>query len=76
MPHDGSIQSLYGVGLRIEDVSSQGNEAPQEVKLQLGRGVDRLNATIADLRNYVLGLRPIRGSDRPLRESLPTLAGG
>ena len=72
--HDGAIQSLYGLGLLIEDASSQVNEAPQEVKLQLGRGVDRLNATIADLRNYVLGLRPIRGSDRPLRESLPTLA--
>jgi len=36
--------------------------------------VDRLNASIADLRNYVLGLRPIRGSDRPLTKSLPTLA--
>ena len=36
--------------------------------------MDRLNAAIADLRSYVLGLRPIRGSDRPLRESLTTLA--
>jgi signal transduction histidine kinase len=38
------------------------------------RAVDRLNAAIADLRGYVLGLRPVRGSDRPLTESLPTLA--
>jgi signal transduction histidine kinase len=38
------------------------------------RAVDRLNAAIADLRGYVLGLRPIRGSDRPLTESLATLA--
>ncbi|HEV2009605.1 MAG TPA: GAF domain-containing sensor histidine kinase [Candidatus Limnocylindria bacterium] len=72
--HDGVIQSLYGLGLLIEDASSQVDTAPQDAKAHLGRGVDRLNAAIADLRNYVLGLRPIRGSDRPLRESLPTLA--
>ena len=72
--HDGAIQSLYGLGLLIEDAVSQIDSAPGEAKTQLGRAVDRLNAAIADLRNYVLGLRPIRGSDRPLRESLPTLA--
>ena len=38
------------------------------------RAVDRLNAAIADLRSYVLGLRPVRGSDRPLTESLRNLA--
>jgi signal transduction histidine kinase len=72
--HDGAIQSLYGLGLLIEDASAQVDTSPQDAKLQLGRGVDRLNAAIADLRSYVLGLRPIRGSDRPLHESLPTLA--
>ena len=72
--HDGAIQSLYGLGLLIEDAAAQVDTAPQDVKAQLARAVDRLNAAIADLRNYVLGLRPIRGSDRPLGESLPTLA--
>lgn len=72
--HDGAIQSLYGLGLLIEDASAQVDTAPAEAKAQLARSVDRLNAAIADLRNYVLGLRPIRGSDRPLRESLRTLA--
>ena len=71
--HDGAIQSLYGLGLLIEEASSQVDTAPREAKVQLGRAVDRLNAAIADLRSYVLGLRPIRGSDRPLRESLHTL---
>jgi signal transduction histidine kinase len=72
--HDGAIQSLYGLGLLIEDASSQVDNAPHDAKAHLGRAVDRLNAAIADLRSYVLGLRPIRGSDRPLRESLATLA--
>jgi signal transduction histidine kinase len=71
--HDGAIQSLYGLGLQLENVAERVDTAPQDAKAQLGRAVDRLNAAIADLRNYVLGLRPIRGSDRPLSESLPTL---
>lgn len=72
--HDGAIQSLYGLGLLIEDASAQVDTAPKAARVQLGRAVDRLNAAIADLRDYVLGLRPVRGSDRPLRESLPTIA--
>ena len=72
--HDGAIQSLYGLGLLIEDASAKVDTDPEEAKSQLGRAVDRLNAGIADLRSYVLGLRPTRGSDRPLRESLPDLA--
>ena len=72
--HDGVIQQLYGLGLLIEDASEQVRTAPEDARTQLGRAVDRLNAAIADLRNYVLGLRPVRGSDRSLRESLPNLA--
>jgi len=72
--HDGAIQALYGLGLLIEDASAQIDSTPHDAKVHLGRAVDRLNAAIADLRSYVLGLRPIRGSDRPLRESLATLA--
>lgn len=71
--HDGAIQQLYGLGLQLEDASARVDTAPEETKAVLGRAVDRLNAAIADLRSYVLGLRPIRGSDRPLAESLPTL---
>jgi signal transduction histidine kinase len=72
--HDGAIQSLYGLGLQLELAAEQVDTAPQEAKERVSRSVDRLNAAIADLRNYVLGLRPIRGSDRPLAESLPILA--
>ena len=72
--HDGAIQSLYGLGLLIEGAAEQIETAPRDARTQLSRAVDRLNAAIADLRSYVLGLRPVRGSDRPLHESLPTLA--
>jgi signal transduction histidine kinase len=72
--HDGAIQSLYGIGLLLEDAAENVDRSPAAVREQLLRAVDRLNAAIADLRNYVLGLRPIRGSDRPLAESLPIVA--
>lgn len=72
--HDGAIQSLYGLGLLLEGAADQIEREPVEARAVLIRAVDRLNGAIADLRGYVLGLRPIRGSDRPLAESLPTLA--
>lgn len=72
--HDGAMQSLYGVGLMIEDVGERLAASPDAAQEQLGRAIDRLNSTIQDLRGYVVGLRPIHGSDRPLSESLPTLA--
>lgn len=72
--HDGVMQSLYGVGLLLEDVAARLAEEPEEAKAQLFRSVDRLNAAIADLRGYVVGLRPITATDRPLSESLALLA--
>ena len=72
--HDGAIQSLYGLGLTLEDAAERVAKEPTAAREAVLRAVDRLNAAIADLRSYVLGLRPVRGSDRPLTESLPTLA--
>lgn len=72
--HDGAIQSLYGLGLLLEGAAERIERDPAAAREVIVRGVDRLNAAIADLRSYVLGLRPVRGSDRPLTESLPTLA--
>jgi signal transduction histidine kinase len=72
--HDGVMQSLYGVGLLLEDVAERLSEDPERSKAQLMRSVDRLNAAIADLRGYVLGLRPIAASDLSLEESLSLLA--
>ncbi len=72
--HDGVMQSLYGVGLLLEDVAARVDSEPPGVKDQLWRSIDRLNAAIADLRGYVLGLRPVQASDQPLTESLLLLA--
>lgn len=71
--HDGAIQSLYGIGLMLEDSAARLAAEPDASRRTLERAVDRLNATIADLRSYVLGLAPVRASDRPLRESVAEL---
>ena len=70
--HDGAMQSLYGVGLLLEDAAEK--LPSQEARPTIERAVELLNATIAEMRRYVMGLRPIRGAERPLSESLPTLA--
>jgi signal transduction histidine kinase len=72
--HDGVIQSLYGISLQLEDAAERVRSEPGSARKTIDRTVDRLNASIADLRSYVLGLRPVHGSDRPLSESLRTLA--
>ncbi len=72
--HDGAMQSLYGVGLLLEDASERLPMDASESRGTIDRAVDLLNGTIAEMRRYVMGLRPIRGAERPLSESLPTLA--
>jgi signal transduction histidine kinase len=72
--HDGVMQSLYGLGLLLEDVADRVGDEPDYAKSQLGRAVDRLNAAIADLRGYVVGLGAVQASDKPLTESLALLA--
>ncbi len=72
--HDGVMQSLYGVSLLLEDIADRIDAEPEHAKTQLHRSVDRLNAAIADLRGYVLGLRPVQASDQPLTQSLALLA--
>ena len=72
--HDGVMQSLYGVGLLLEDVAERLDEEPEQSKRQLWRSIDRLNASIADLRGYVIGLRPVEAANQPLGESLAMLA--
>ena len=72
--HDGAIQSLYGIALQLEEAADRIEREPSAARDVLARSVDRLNAAIADLRSYILGLRPLRSSDRPLTESLPAIA--
>ena len=56
--HDSVIQSLYALGLRLENVVRTTNDIPGQVADQLSYSVDKLDEVIRDLRNNILGLNP------------------
>ena len=56
--HDGIIQSLYAVTLSLEDVEDLMAEDPAEARARVDRAIDSVHASIRDIRNFVLGLRP------------------
>lgn len=56
--HDGIIQSLYAISLSLEDVPEMMADDTHEAVSRVDRAIDSLNAAIADLRQFVVGLRP------------------
>ena len=79
--HDGIIQSLYAVGLSLEDVPELVRDDPDEVERRVERAIDSLHLTIRDIRNFIFGLRPellerddapSTGSSRSSRSSATT----
>jgi signal transduction histidine kinase len=72
--HDGIIQSIYAVGLTLEDVQYQVAGEAEEVKTGLVQAIAGLNDVIRDIRNYILDLRPQRFQGRDLAEGLAELA--
>ncbi len=56
--HDGVIQSIFGVGLSLENVYLLMDEEPRKAKEGIKQAIDGLNQSIRDLRTYILDLRP------------------
>ena len=56
--HDGVIQSIYGLGLSLENALLSLNEDSTEAKVRVQGAIDGLNQVIRDLRAYVLDLKP------------------
>jgi signal transduction histidine kinase len=56
--HDSIIQSLYAIGLSLEDVADLMSEDPTEAKARVERAIDALNTAIGEVRNFIFGLRP------------------
>lgn len=58
--HDGVMQSVYAVGLALENVLFLLSEDRNRARKELERSMTRLNDTIQDIRGYILNLRPAR----------------
>ncbi|HET9344410.1 MAG TPA: GAF domain-containing sensor histidine kinase [Candidatus Limnocylindrales bacterium] len=71
--HDGIIQSLYAVGLSLEDVPELVHEDPDEVERRVERAIDSLHLTIRDIRNFIFGLRPELLSGTSLERGLAAI---
>ncbi len=56
--HDGVIQSVFGVGLSLENIYHLVEENPNQAKDGIKLAIDGLNQSIRDLRTYILDLRP------------------
>ena len=71
--HDGVIQSIYGVGLALENARHLLREEPQTAENYLQKAMEDLNRTIRDIRNYILDLRPRQLRGESLIEGLGRL---
>lgn len=56
--HDGVIQSIYAVGLNLEECSEDVFNQPHEVRARLEKAINNLNQVIRDIRSYIFDLRP------------------
>lgn len=74
--HDGIIQSVYAVGLMLEESQHRIDEEPKEAKVRVERAIHDLNDVIRDIRNYILDLRPLRFQGRDLKRGLEELTRG
>ena len=54
--HDGIIQSIYAVGLSLEDCKRLVSIEPIEVEHRLSKVLNDLNGVIREVRNFILGL--------------------
>lgn len=71
--HDGVIQSIYGVGLALENARLVMREDLDEAETRIRKVMDDLNATIKDIRTYILDLRPRQLRDDGLLDGLGRL---
>jgi signal transduction histidine kinase len=69
--HDGIIQSLFAVGMKLQSTALMSGSA--EVSGRVEGAVTELDRVIRDLRNYIFGLRPGILADRQLDQALRVL---
>lgn len=72
--HDGVIQSIFGVGLMLEHIRLTVKDEPERSEERIQEAIDALNATIRDIRSYIMNLKPVRLTNENLIQSLRRLA--
>lgn len=71
--HDGVIQSIYAIGLLLDDARHRIDTAPEQTRDAIGAAINSLNAVISDIRSYIQHLRPQRFQGRSIKQGLEAL---
>jgi signal transduction histidine kinase len=69
--HDGIIQSLFAVGMKLQSTALMSTSP--ETAARVESAVGELDRVIRDLRNYIFGLRPGILADRQLNQALEAM---
>lgn len=72
--HDGVIQSIYGVGLMLENARLTAEKNPTKTAESIHAATEALNATIRDIRSYIMNLKPDKLTSENLVQSMRRLA--
>ncbi|HYT60612.1 MAG TPA: PAS domain S-box protein [Haliangiales bacterium] len=71
--HDGIIQSIYAVGLGLQECRNLLAQNPAEAQARLAQSVSDLNLVIRDVRNFIVGLEPEALKGREFNAALQSL---
>jgi len=71
--HDGIIQSLYGIGLSLEHARVDLNNGKSNGVAEIEKSMEALEGAIADIRAYILDLRPRQLKHSNLLEGMQSL---
>lgn len=71
--HDGSIQSLYAVSLALEDTEELMGNEPVQAAERIDQAIDAIHGTIAEIRDFIMGLDPEARDAVDLRSGLAVL---
>lgn len=69
--HDGIIQSLFAVGMKLQSTALMSTSPESAARVE--SAVVELDRVIRDLRNYIFGLRPGILADRQLNQALEAM---
>ena len=72
--HDGVIQSLYAIGLMLDDSRHRLEDDPSSSRAALDGSLQGLNQVIDDIRHYIHNLRNYQFEGRNLQQGLEELA--
>ncbi len=74
--HDGVIQSIYAVGMRIEECRRLADTSPAIASEKLATTSEVLNDVIREVRGFLTGLEPASIQGRELRTALKSVVLG